>query len=65
MAKTQKQKLYDDLSALLARYPNMWVGDFIDTLDAFGRAMFRALPGPKKGRRLVKLQHRTKTYRLG
>ena len=65
MAKSLKQKLYDDLNALVEKYPNMRAGVFMDTLDQFGRAMFRCLPASQEGKPSVTLKHRTKTYRLG
>jgi hypothetical protein len=64
MAKNQKQRLYDDMNDLVDKYPNMWAGDFIVTVDAFTRAMFRTLPPVKKGGRTVMLKHRTHQYRL-
>lgn len=61
MAKTYKQKLYDELNALLDKYPNARVSDVIMVLEAFSEGLWRALPAPKEGRRVVE---RTKRYRL-
>lgn len=65
MAKTQKQKLYDDLNALVEKYPNMMAGDFIVTTEGFLQAMYRCLPGKSKTtKRKVLCSKRTHTYRL-
>lgn len=61
MAKTYKQKIYDDLSELVDKYPNAKVSDVIFTLEAFAEGLFHALPEPKKGRKVIE---RTARYRL-
>lgn len=61
MIKTHKQRLYDELNALVDKHPNMKVSDFIFTLEAFTHGLFRALPPPKKGRKCLE---RTHSYRL-
>ena len=61
MAKTYKQKLHDDLNDLLDKYPRAKVSDVLFVLEAFAEGLWRALPAPKKGRRVIE---RTKKYRL-
>lgn len=61
MAKTYKQKIYDDLNALLDKYPGAKVSDVLWVLESFAEGLWRALPAPKKGRKVVE---RTKRYRL-
>ena len=61
MAKTYKQKLYDDLNKLVDKYPGAKVSDVLWALEAFGEGLWRALPSPKKGRKCIE---RTKRYRL-
>lgn len=61
MAKTYKQKIYDDLNTLVDLYPNAKASDMIWALEAFAEGIWRALPPPKKGRKCIE---RTKRYRL-
>ena len=61
MAKTYKQKLYDDLNALVDKYPEAKVSDVLWALEAVGEGLWRALPARKEGRKCVE---RTKRYRL-
>ena len=58
MAKTYKQKIYDELDQILERYPNAHVSDVIWALEAMTESLWRALPAPKKGRRVVERQKR-------
>ena len=61
MAKSYKQKLYADLNKMLDRYPGAMVSDVIWALEATTEALWRALPPPKKGRKVIERQKR---YRL-
>ena len=61
MARTYKQKFYDELDQILERYPNAHVSDVIWALEATIEALWRALPEPKKGRKVIE---RTKRYRV-
>lgn len=62
MAKTYKQRIYDDLDKLVDKYPNAKVSDVLVALEAFGNGLWHALPPPKKGRKVIE---RTARYRLG
>lgn len=59
--KTYKQRIYDDLDALVEKYPKAKASDMIWALEAMAESIWRALPPPKKGHRVVE---RTKRYRL-
>ncbi len=61
MAKTTKQKLFDDLNVLIDKYPNAKVSDVIIVLESFTEALWHALPAPKKGRKVIE---RTARYRM-
>lgn len=61
MAKTYKQRVYDDLNALIDKYPRMKASDMIHTLEDFAGGIFHALPEPKAGRKCIE---RTSRYRL-
>lgn len=61
MAKTHKQRVYDELNVIVDKHPNMRVSDLITTLESFAEGLFRALPPPKEGRKCVE---RTARYRL-
>jgi len=61
VAKTYKQRMFDDLNKLLDKYPKAKVSDTIWALEAMAEALWRALPSPKKGRKVVE---RTKRYRV-
>ena len=61
MAKTYKQRIFDDIEALLDKYPNAKVSDTIWALENAAECLWRALPAPKKGRRVI---DRTKRYRV-
>lgn len=61
MAKTYKQRIFAELDHLLDKYPNAKVSDTIFALEAITEALWRALPAPKKGRRVIE---RTKRYRV-
>ena len=58
MAKTYKQKIYDELNGILERYPNARVSDVIWALEVMAESLWRALPAPKKGRKVVERQKR-------
>lgn len=59
--KTYKQRIYDDLNVLVDKYPKARASDMIWALEAMAESIWRVLPPPKKGRRVVE---RTKRYRL-
>lgn len=61
MAKTHKQRMFDELNDMLDRHPNAKVSDVIWVLEAFVEGLWRALPTPKKGRKVLE---RTKRFRL-
>ena len=63
MAKTYKQKLYSDIDDLLCakKYTRAKVSDALWALEAVAEVLWRALPVPKAGRKLVE---RTKRYRV-
>lgn len=61
MAKTYKQKIYDDLNKLVDKYPRAKVSDMLFVLEAFSHGLWRSLPEPKKGRKCIE---RTSRYRL-
>ena len=61
MAKTYKQRIYDDLDKMLEQYPNAKVSDVIWVLEAMTEGLWRALPEPKQGRKVIERQKR---YRL-
>lgn len=61
MAKTNKQKIHDELCAILDKYPNAKVSDVLFVLEAFAEGLWRALPAPRAGRRVIE---RTKRYRI-
>lgn len=61
MAKTYKQRIFYELDCLLEKYPNAKVSDVIWVLEAMQESLWRALPAPKKGRKVV--ERRTR-YRL-
>jgi hypothetical protein len=61
MSKTYKQKLFIDLDKMLEKYPRAKVSDVIWALEATAEALWRALPLPKRGRKVVE---RTKRYRI-
>lgn len=59
MAKTYKQKLFKDIDTLLEKkYGNMKVSDTLWVLESLAESLWRALPAPKKGRKLVERQKR-------
>ena len=58
MAKTYKQRIYDELDCLLEKYPKAKVSDVIWALKSMAECLWRALPAPKKGRKVVKRQKR-------
>ncbi len=60
MAKTYKQRIYDDLDALVDKYSRAKASDMIWALQVMSQSIWRALPLPKRGRRLIE---RTKKYR--
>ena len=65
MAKNQKQKLHDDLNALLDKYPNMLASDALLTVQSWMDGVWRALPKPGKGRgKRVLIRERRCNYRL-
>ena len=53
-----KQKIFADLDALLDKYPRAKVSDALWALDAVAETLWRALPPPKKGRRVIERQQR-------
>ena len=61
MARTYKQKFYDEIDQMIERHPNAHVSDVIWALEATIEALWRALPEPKKGRKVIE---RTKRYRV-
>ena len=61
MARTYKQKFYDEIDQMIERNPNAHVSDVIWALEATIEALWRALPEPKKGRKVIE---RTKRYRV-
>lgn len=61
MAKTHKQRMYDELNVLMDGHPNMMVSDVLFVLETFGESLWRALPEPKKGRKVIERRSR---YRL-
>jgi hypothetical protein len=61
MAKTYKQLVYDEIDRILLKYPNAKASDVIWALEAIAESLWRALPAPKKGRKIVE---RRKRYRV-
>ena len=61
MARTYKQKFYDEIDQMIERNPNAHVSDVIWALEATIEALWRALPESKKGRKVIE---RTKRYRV-
>lgn len=61
MSKTYKQRIYADLNAVVNKYPHAKASDTILALAAMAESICRALPPPKKGRRVIT---RTKKYRM-
>jgi hypothetical protein len=61
MAQTYKQRIFAELDKLLDKYPGAKVSDVIWALEATAESLWRALPLPKAGRRIVE---RTKRYRV-
>ena len=61
MANSYKQRIFADLDHLLDDYPNAKVSDTIWALEAMAEALWRMLPAPKKGRRMIE---RSKRYRV-
>jgi hypothetical protein len=61
MAKTYQQKIHDDLSAIIDKYPNAKASDAILALEAMAAEIWHCLPKPKKGRKCIE---RTARYRL-
>ena len=61
MAKTYKQRIYDALDAIVDKYPRAKASDMIWALEAMSESIWRSLPAPKKGRRVIE---RTKKYRV-
>ena len=61
MAKTYKQRIFDDLNKMVDKYDKAKASDMIWALEAMAEGIWRALPAPKKGRRVIE---RTKRYRL-
>lgn len=55
---TYKQKMFGDLDKMLEKYPNAKVSDVIWALEAMAEALWRALPAPKKGRKVIERQRR-------
>ena len=65
MAKTQKQKLYDDLNVLVDKYPNMRAFVLMLTMQSFMNGVWHAMPRVKKGdRRKQLIRDRRCRYRL-
>ena len=58
MAKTYKQQIYSHLDDLMDMYPNAKVSDVIWALEAMAESLWRALPPPKKGHKVVERQKR-------
>lgn len=61
MAKTYKQRIFDDIEKLVDKYPGARASDMIWALEAMAEAIWRALPPPKNGCRVIE---RTKKYRI-
>lgn len=61
MAQTYKQRIFKDVEAILDKYPRAKVSDVIFALEAVAEGLWRALPAPKKGRKVLE---RTKRYRI-
>ena len=59
--KTDKQRIYDDLDKLVDKYPKAKASDMIFALEAMVESIWRAMPAPKKGRKVIE---RTKKYRV-
>ena len=59
--KTYKQRIYAALDALVDEYPRARASDMMWALEAMSETIWRALPAPKKGRRVVR---RVKKYRV-
>jgi len=59
--QTYKQKIFDDLDRILEKYPDAKVSDMIWALEATAEVLWRALPAPKKGRKVLE---RTTRYRV-
>jgi hypothetical protein len=58
---TYKQRIFADLNKLVDKYPRAKASDMIFALEAMAEGIWRALPAPKKGRRVIE---RTKKYRV-
>ena len=58
---TYKQRIFADLDKILDKYPGAKVSDTIWALEAMAEALWRALPQPRKERKVVE---RTKSYRV-
>ena len=61
MPRTYKQKMYADIDKMLDKYPRAKVSDVIWVLEAAAETLWRALPLPKHGCKVVE---RTKRYRI-
>lgn len=61
MAETYKQRIFADIDSVIDNYPNAKVSDVIWVLESLSEALWRALPEPKKGRKVIE---RTKRYRV-
>lgn len=61
MAKTYKQRIFDDLEKLVDKYPRAKASDMIFALEGMAECIWRALPPPKKGRNCVERKRR---YRI-
>ena len=61
MAKTYKQRIYADLDAMVDKYANAKASDMIWALEAMAESIWRALPLPQAGRKVIE---RTKKYRI-
>ena len=59
--KTYKQRIYAALDAIVDKYPRAKASDMIWALEAMSESIWRALPAPKKGRRVIE---RSKKYRV-
>lgn len=57
---TYKQCIYDDLDKMVDKYAKAKASDMIWALEAMAESIWRALPPPKKGRRVIE---RTKRCR--
>lgn len=64
MAKTNSQKFYDDLEALIDKYPNMRVSQVMVTTQAWMNGLWHRLPPAGKTKTQI-LRGVKDRYRLG